>query len=59
LGNAIPKRIAEGDQIGKKIHGAVASAAERCDYCEKKSLAGMQILAGTPPRVWAFDWYAL
>ncbi len=23
------------------------------------SLAGMQILAGTPPRVWAFSWYLL
>src|SRR4051794_30820678 len=37
----------------KKIHGAVASAAERCGICEKSSLAGLQILAGTPPRVWA------
>jgi hypothetical protein len=24
---------------------------------ERFSLAGMQILAGTPPRVWAFTWY--
>src|SRR5258707_729235 len=24
---------------------------------ERFSLAGMQILAGTPPRVWAFAWY--
>ena len=38
----------------KKIHGAVASAAERCGICEKDSLAGLQILAGTPPRAWAF-----
>src|SRR5437660_796184 len=38
----------------KKIHGAAASAAERCGICEKSSLAGLQILAGTPPRVWAF-----
>src|SRR3954469_14768507 len=33
----------EGDRGGeldaqKKIHGAAASAAERCDYCEKDSL---------------------
>jgi hypothetical protein len=41
-------------QAQKKIHGAAASAAERCDFCEKISLAGMQILAGTPPRVWAY-----
>src|SRR6476620_2275983 len=25
-----------------------------CGICEKSSLAGLQILAGTPPRVWAF-----
>jgi hypothetical protein len=26
-------------------------------FCEKISLAGLQILAGTPPRVWAFTCY--
>jgi hypothetical protein len=47
-------RIATGAKKDTR-GGGIGCRALR--HLREDSLAGMQILAGTPPRVWAFDWY--
>jgi len=41
-------------EVRKEIHGAVASAAERCGICGERISCRIADLGGkTPPRVWA------